>query len=535
MNCLLFIFDMESKAKSAQQQQRSPNVRNRGRGGNSRSNKPRRLEITDQIDVRGDSAALLSRGVPVGRLYELEIIEGEHTPVWYLNHDSPDVVARLEFARGSGELALDLEWRFDFSGVNNPIALMQFCGSNGAVIVKMCGPTASPALTEFVQRNRFIMKGASCDIRKMENMFGVKAEIEDLEVSRLAPHGITPNFMNAFSTLSMKKTTAEFKNKKISMSNWAAPYLNHMQFLYACFDAIATYRIYRCLLEKYPEDGAFIKFVPKVKAEKSKARRNLENENKLRSYFNDTIQKMFQDKPKCSKCEFCKMDLIVDHIWDEHPEMILEIILNMSHSKIQQKLAQIASFLNCCSCKNGKFVLNEPNNVQSSSFIVAFNTSDFNVDQDIKTILLKYLLHKEIVTINDGESESSAASRIWKECGVKCVELLHGELPILESTVEDALQELNVPSSWIIAPDVNIPACTICPKRFFTKGQAIIHFIRHHCKTEFILSKDNLTNQEYHNIIVQKEKEKEIIKVIGIKKKNEDDILVIQVPKELIK
>ena len=495
------------------------------------------LTFWDNIDVRGNPNELKKLGVPTEKLYKLEIIEGIVTPIWYFNHDSKAVVEKLKYIKGTEEMALDLEWKPDYSSDNsNPIALMQFCGRNGAVIVKMKGMTPAPELKNFVLNNRFIMKGVYCDRIKLSRSFG-EVEIEDLEVSRLTPHGITINFKKAFNEVTKKKAVAEFKDKKISRSNWAAPILNHMQFLYASFDAIATFAIYDCLLKQYPEDGPFIKYVPKIKnKKKKKIDENVTNLvdqkqpiNNLRNLLTNLILEKFQDKTKCCLCDFNEMNKIVDHVWNTHPCLIPEFLINMKHDKIMQRLGQISSFLNNCNYENGMFVLKTTEHSPSSSFVDPFRSSNFNVEVNIKAMLLKYLIIQGRATLNEGEDEVSAAERIWSERGEESVELFHGELPILSEEVENMLLKLNIPDEWKINYNLGLHICPLCPLRFLTKGQAILHFIKKHCKAQYINMIEILKIHDKDRVIVPIEFEP-IRNLIGIQKKSSEDILLIQMP-----
>ncbi|OHT00016.1 hypothetical protein TRFO_33396 [Tritrichomonas foetus] len=177
----------------------------------------------------------------------VEFFAGEMTNVRLINYNDPNLVELLNSYVNDNPIALDLEWRYDQCGTNNPIALFQFCSSKGALLIRM--PEYLPKAEDiqnlkfFLEANKFIMKGTYCDRIKLLTMFGedLKIDYEDVEITRLRAHGHSPSFNSMIEDFA-GTPVVEFKDKDVSMSNWNAPVLTAQQVLYAAFDVVGLFK-----------------------------------------------------------------------------------------------------------------------------------------------------------------------------------------------------------------------------------------------------------------------------------------------------
>ena len=95
-------------------------------------------------------------------------------------------------------------------------------------------------LFNFLKAHFFYGKGINHDLQKLFQKFNYdfKNNIEDIARTRLEPYGHSINFVQM--TLQFAgKPTAEFKDVRITKSNWDLPELSMRQVLYAAFDVVA--------------------------------------------------------------------------------------------------------------------------------------------------------------------------------------------------------------------------------------------------------------------------------------------------------
>lgn len=136
------------------------------------------------------------------------------------------------------EIALDLEWE-------DELCLFQFCSSKRVLIVRHPNGPGNEILQKFLSAHHFFAKGASNDKKQLKLKFGqdFHQNIEDIAQTRLVPYGFSENFMQMTYQFA-GKPTADFKDIRITTSNWSQKYLTMRQILYAAFDVVAIYQCY---------------------------------------------------------------------------------------------------------------------------------------------------------------------------------------------------------------------------------------------------------------------------------------------------
>lgn len=139
---------------------------------------------------------------------------------------------------GEEPIALDLEWE-------DEICLFQFCSSKGCLIIRHPCGQGNPILRSFLETHSFYGKGNHNDLQKLTEKFGLtfKIDLEDIERTRLIPNSCSINFIQ-MSEQFAGQSTAVFKDKEMTFSNWEDETLSMRQVMYAAFDVVALFKCY---------------------------------------------------------------------------------------------------------------------------------------------------------------------------------------------------------------------------------------------------------------------------------------------------
>lgn len=178
-------------------------------------------------------------------------------------------------------ISIDLEWKDELS-------LFQFCFDKIVIIIRHPEGEANQTLLDFLRNHQFIGKGTRNDLIKLNEKFhhDFSSNIEDIAKTRLEPYGHSINFVQM--TLQFAgKPTAEFKDVRITTSDWDLEELTMRQVLYAAFDAVAVSIAYPNLpppkiLEKPPKHSK-AKKVPNTKDQVVRKRSNPQHKIKYES------------------------------------------------------------------------------------------------------------------------------------------------------------------------------------------------------------------------------------------------------------
>ncbi|OHS93620.1 hypothetical protein TRFO_40097 [Tritrichomonas foetus] len=173
--------------------------------------------------------------------------------VTLISTESPNLSKYLNEIDIQSPIALDLEW-------DEELCLFQFCINHKVLIVRHPKGPGNPLLYSFLKNHNFFAKGIHNDKIKLAEKFGenFSDKIEDIAKTRLLPYGYSINFIEM--TLQFAgKPTADFKDIRITKSNWDLPNLSMRQILYAAFDVVSIFQAY----EKFPPPKKIIK-QPKV-------------------------------------------------------------------------------------------------------------------------------------------------------------------------------------------------------------------------------------------------------------------------------
>jgi len=88
------------------------------------------------------------------------------------------------------------------------------------------------------------MKGCSCDRKKIRSLYGdISVNIEDVEKTRLEPYHHSASFIQMIEKFA-GIPLADFKDKKVSISDWSKVELSIQQILYSAFDVVGLYKSY---------------------------------------------------------------------------------------------------------------------------------------------------------------------------------------------------------------------------------------------------------------------------------------------------
>ncbi|OHS99797.1 hypothetical protein TRFO_33659 [Tritrichomonas foetus] len=140
------------------------------------------------------------------------------------------------------KISLDLEWE-------NELCLFQFgfSKSHSVVIIRHPPGPGNEELFHFMKSHHFYAKGTHNDIKQLRKKFKIDISsffsIEDIAKTRLVPYGHSENFMEMVRKFA-GEPTAEFKDIKITKSNWEQSKLTKRQILYAAFDVVSLCECY---------------------------------------------------------------------------------------------------------------------------------------------------------------------------------------------------------------------------------------------------------------------------------------------------
>jgi hypothetical protein len=179
---------------------------------------------------------------PENSLHHVEFYAGEFIPVHLTSvrsRDFPDLLGSIE---DGGPIAFDLEWRPDGGGPDHPFCLIQLATSKGVLVVRY--PPRDPpnaALRAFLTSHTFYGKSISEDRRKLVGRFGADFPLSnflDIEWQILVPSKVPVGFEKMLDHCGLSARVST-KDRRVSVSNWAAATLTAQQVLYAAFDVIA--------------------------------------------------------------------------------------------------------------------------------------------------------------------------------------------------------------------------------------------------------------------------------------------------------
>lgn len=177
---------------------------------------------------------------PPGTTRFVEFFPFYLSKVTLLRSDCPDLMDRLHQIEDGYPVFFDLEWRPDHNSFRNQISVMQFATSKGVIVLQIIPGADTRDLKVYISTHKLIGKGTHNDHQKLNLMFGnsLHIELEDIEVTRLKPRGLSLNFEEMVLS-HVGKPSISFKDKKITLSDWSCPVLSTPQILYAAFDVVA--------------------------------------------------------------------------------------------------------------------------------------------------------------------------------------------------------------------------------------------------------------------------------------------------------
>ena len=182
----------------------------------------------------------------------IEYFSNEFYEIKYFYHSNPNLLNYLNYISNDyKKIAIDFEWKPDIKKkTNNKISLIQIGSEKGAVVIKINHEEfISLELLNFLQNKKFIGKGIKNDLIKINLTFGnnFKINIEDITITELRKNNISENFLEMIKYY-YKEPLINFKDPKITVSNWENINLTNKQIIYAAFDVISLYLSYKNML-----------------------------------------------------------------------------------------------------------------------------------------------------------------------------------------------------------------------------------------------------------------------------------------------
>lgn len=171
-------------------------------------------------------------------------------PVTVLYSDSPTLGESLQALRDGKPISIDLEWTNKSAASGRFVEIFQLASSRGVSVIANVDNKGLDELKAFLTSTPLIGKGNHEDRKRLLHCLSVSIQIEDIEVTRLKPNGLSINF-ERMVTDHLGDGCAKFKDRKMTLSDWSRRPLTVQQVLYAAYDAYAVHRVYGKLFEKY--------------------------------------------------------------------------------------------------------------------------------------------------------------------------------------------------------------------------------------------------------------------------------------------
>lgn len=150
-------------------------------------------------------------------------------------------------------VGLDIEWRPNFGGQRNPVAILQLCVGHRCLIFQILRAAVIPdKLCEFLSNEQytFVGVGIQNDVDKLEEDHGISVGGKTVDLRRLAARAYNDNMLNNYGLKDLVTYVLGRSIEKprwVTMSSWDNQWLNHDQVQYACLDAFVSFEIGRLL------------------------------------------------------------------------------------------------------------------------------------------------------------------------------------------------------------------------------------------------------------------------------------------------
>ncbi|OHT01532.1 hypothetical protein TRFO_31633 [Tritrichomonas foetus] len=222
----------------------------------------------------------------------VEFFPGSYFEVTLLSTNDPNLSNYLKKIDVTVPISIDLEWE-------DELCLFQFCYSTTVIVLRHPKGPGNSTLFDFLKSHKFIGKGTHNDHKKLFEKFNFHFEnIEDIAETRLLPYNHSVNFIKMTFQF-VGRPTADFKDVRITKSNWELPELTMRQVLYAAFDAVV-------LFVAYPN------FPPPKKLEKQKKQKKITERARKRIENFDQMSNRIQ-KFKTPKIKYETSERILTH------------------------------------------------------------------------------------------------------------------------------------------------------------------------------------------------------------------------------
>ncbi|KAK8891696.1 hypothetical protein M9Y10_028916 [Tritrichomonas musculus] len=370
----------------------------------------------------------------INQTAEIEFFPDTFTPVYLLNANT-DLKKYIPIISKDPVIFIDFEY-VPFKQQASPICLFQFCCSSGAFLFRQLKWTKNKTMRDFLSKEnglKFVGKGISGDLNRLRILFGKDFDmnIEDVEQTRLYPYEESVNFDQMVEKFA-GEPTAQFKDKKISCSNWNAENLEMIQVIYSAFDVVALYNCYpnfrpsRCISYQPPNED------------------DCEPQGDLKERL---IQYSISEEI-CDKNDFDD-DEKIDAFWDSNSELVTEM-LNLNLKLLQDVILNgmcitVGHKFKCKKCQKSRKYLFFKQLMDHCKKCHSNQNEDDEEEEkeelDLKTLFLHYLNNSGRIVIEARScflcmKKFKKAEKLCDHCWNKHYQLL-GELTLQQKTTKE--------------------------------------------------------------------------------------------------
>lgn len=204
-------------------------------------------------------ASWIKRPWPTKFAREVEFFPGILTKVQTISLEDPELQYYLnQYVDSSRPMAFDAEYTQPRNlNQNNEeaakIALIQICGSNGALLIQrnINNPNQDleqkgiQIMNNFLSNHNFFAKYTALDIIHMKDFFGqsFSRNIENIELTRIKSYQLNTNFQEMIERFA-GNAKSDFLAKFLSYSDWSRIPLETRQVLFAAFHVVGLWKAY---------------------------------------------------------------------------------------------------------------------------------------------------------------------------------------------------------------------------------------------------------------------------------------------------
>ena len=213
-----------------------------------------------------DLPNLLDNNVACPNMMRIELYKNSYCYVYFTTLDDKYLKDAFDWMweTSYNYIIYDLEWKPDSPKVTNKIALFQFSSFDRVLIIRntyIVSPeimnNGLDIVRSFVLSHTLIGKGIGCDLQKFDITLNIhtktQATIYDFAELYLKPNNLSENFNKMVEQFTCLKSTVDFKQKKVSRSNWTQKVYTWKMLLYSINDVYILGQCFYSSIRMYPD------------------------------------------------------------------------------------------------------------------------------------------------------------------------------------------------------------------------------------------------------------------------------------------